>query len=123
MGNVITNNLDVNWRSRENIVRFNNTFFHQASYILQSYINAQFDSKADDITVINAYHEQAQKMPTGFDTKKQDGLVNFRFLSADDDESWQEQACVYAQNAVEAALNNGFKAGDIAILVRSYNFV
>ncbi len=118
VGNVITNNLDVNWRSRENIVRFNNTFFHQASYILQSYINAQFDSKADDITVINAYHEQAQKMPTGFDTKKQDGLVNFRFLSADDDESWQEQACVYAQNAVEAALNNGFKAGDIAILVR-----
>ena len=118
--NILRNNihkefLQYNYRSKKNIIDFNNSFFKLSKYKLTS----------DDYRAVYTDNLE-QKCPKKYDY---DGFVNVeifemdKFLGADNEESPKE---LY-KNAVEKSLlndinilkNKGFDYKDIAILVRN----
>ena len=117
--------LTENWRSLENIVRFNNHIFSSSTEILkQKYIEGlpemegnepQFLHLADKI--ISVYKNSEQTVPLkGIKNK---GYVKLSFLPSglNKDESFSEIKTWLPQTLIEIQ-NRGFKAKDIAILVR-----
>lgn len=89
--------LDTNYRSQQNIIRFNNAFFEAAAQIEE----------------VSAYQDVSQKWPA---YRQPAGLVNIRLLPGKDYEKSMLDALV-AQ--VETLLSQQAQARDIAILVRS----
>ena len=89
--------LDTNYRSQQNIIRFNNAFFEAAAQIEE----------------VSAYQDVNQKWPAH---RQPAGLVNIRLLPGRDYEKNMLDALV-AQ--VESLLSQQAQARDIAILVRS----
>ncbi len=95
--------LDTNWRSKENIVEFNNDFF--------KYVAGLLDGKYDDqsVSVAGIYSDVEQKTAR----KNLDGgSVRVSFAGSAEEES---EAVL---TSIRTALDAGFKYGDVAILVR-----
>lgn len=111
--------LDTNWRSDENVIKFNNSVFHYASRLLQADYNSSIgDSVEVDNKIIDAYQHVYQLVP---DKKKNNkGHVKVSFIDTDDkDNKWQEQALERLPKEIEELQDQGFALKDIAILVRS----
>lgn len=123
--------LTTNFRSRKEIVRFNNRFFLSAPETMsaifrekvhktidKSYLLDQpgLDEHTDLIPAVYDPRELVQEVPEGSDTEG--GYVAFRFLD-NEDGTWKERATFYACQQVETLIRDGFSPRDIALLVRT----
>lgn len=123
---LIDKKLDANYRSRENIVKFNNTFFSVAPSILQREFNARFDSTLYDENLssemmdkINRVYEnviQKDSRPTC----KEGGEVRINFFDDGKDDKWKEKVDQEFPAVIFNLLKAGVRPGSISILVRTH---
>ncbi len=114
-------NLKQNWRSKKNIISYNNAVFKKASEILQQQFNEQaVDYSDNEIEILrerieNAYSEVLQISPESTDNKG--GLIKNIFIES---ENWQDEVLMKLPETVEKIQEKGYRAKDIAILVRKH---
>lgn len=114
--------LNTNWRSKKNIIYYNNAVFTYSAHILQNDFNGEheelnqkenpFKSK-----IIDAYHDVYQNIPSG--NSKEGGYVNHTFLNEKDYDSWKDEVKQRVPSIIENLQDKGYSLKDIAILVRS----
>ncbi len=117
-------NLKYNWRSKFNIIGFNNTFFSSAPAILQSAYNDSIsDSGLEDTekiglqTIIGlAYNNCVQEISPERNVPGGYIKINFIDNSAKD---WKQQSLEKLPEILEQLQTSGQQLKDIAILVRS----
>jgi ATP-dependent helicase/nuclease subunit A len=102
-----------NWRSEENIIRFNNTIFDS---IPQCFEN-EFEGNTYQ-TFTKAYNESIQLFPENKD--KGNGFVRMKFFEQEDSrgKEYREQAKLQLISQIDELIKNGYNSSDIAILVR-----
>ncbi|WP_047247018.1 UvrD-helicase domain-containing protein [Maribacter thermophilus] len=93
-----THILPRNYRSFDEIVRFNNSFFQSVSPFLEN-------------PVYRAFFEEGNKQETN---QKEGGYVKLAFLEEEDDEHY----ALKTLEAITESLQNGFKYEDICIIIR-----
>ncbi len=99
--------LDTNYRSAENIVRFNNTLFQQAAALVADVLQQPLPSQ-----VFADVEQQAVRYPGK-------GYVRVNFIERGDDETtWDELALQRLPSILEELQGKGVPLRDIAILVR-----
>jgi ATP-dependent helicase/nuclease subunit A len=127
--------LDGNWRSRKNIIHFNNAFFQQAALCLKEKFESGLSSLKDNALrqelyskaafLEKAYADVAQQVPaTG---RNEGGYVHIELLKepesgAEEEEEapdWKERVAKRLPALVEDLQDKGFMARDIAFLVRT----
>lgn len=107
--------LDTNYRSEENIIRFNNAFFKQA--VLQTVNELESEGIEGATELVEAYKEIEQK------TRKDNGkgcvrIKLFRYDSKNASDYKQKILNELIEN-IRQLLDQGYKQKDIAILARS----
>ncbi len=107
--------LDTNYRSEENIIRFNNAFFTQA--VVQTVKELESDKIKGASQLIEAYKEIEQK-PRKDNGKGCVRIKLFRYDKAISAE-YKENILNELIDNVRQLLEHGYKQKDIAILVRS----
>jgi ATP-dependent helicase/nuclease subunit A len=121
--------LNYNRRSCRNIIDFNNSLFYQAAWELVEVCESKITEVADGMeqtalhfelqNLAAAYADVFQIYPEGKATTPC-GLVNVHFLEADEEEgSWKVQAQQGMLSTIQELQEKGYKARDIALLVRS----
>lgn len=126
--NIKIQNLETNWRSRKNIIDFNNSLFESAANILQAKYNEQLNEINDKLaleelvikgyhkTLVESYSDSYQFLPQKF--QKAGGRVKVQFFN-EKGSAWKESVgTVLPQTIDELIIDKGYRAGDIAILVR-----
>ena len=122
--------LTQNWRSRQNIVDFNNSIFKFGSRILgeqvetklseveDEEVKGQLLSKANKVNV--AYGEVVQDCAREF-ASEEGGLLKFRFYPFIDQEGveWKENSVEQLPSMIEELEDNKYAPRDISILVRT----
>jgi len=109
--------LKINWRSCQNIVRFNNALF--------SIIPFQLDKELSDCTPETSFKElfseAYQEMPGEKNKSKNrdNGYIRIEFLENKDEEVWEELALEKLPAIIELVQEKGYNASDIGILVRN----
>lgn len=98
--------LSKNWRSKREIIEFNNAFFEFTSRRLENYQHI--------------YNKQEQE----FDAKKTGGLVRFEFLpdELEEDLTYDHVYCQKVVELIQSLQAEGYKLGDIAILTRKNTY-
>ncbi len=123
-------NLDTNWRSKKNIIDFNNYIFKNAATICQNIFNAKLSSlSTDDLIdfgkelseiILNSYKDTYQKLPENKDRKG--GRVHIEFIEKEgrSKADYQEEILEKLPKTIEhLILERRYTAGDIAVLVRT----
>ncbi|MDE6353320.1 MAG: UvrD-helicase domain-containing protein, partial [Muribaculaceae bacterium] len=103
-GNKLSEN--VNWRSSENVIRFNNSLFFALGNALNN---------TSELGENNAYKKVIQDIPPKNDSEP--GKVTFRFLESKNNSEFSEEATQLAIETISELLKV-YKPGDIAILIR-----
>ncbi len=107
---ILSEPLTTNWRSRSNIIGFNNSLF--------SIIPAQIDdSLAGELlpgSFKKLYSEAIQVDPGD----KEGGCVRLEFIPNGNERNWQEIVLERLPDVIETFQDNGFNASDIGIIVR-----
>jgi ATP-dependent helicase/nuclease subunit A len=115
-------NLDVNWRSRKNIVDFNNTLYWRASSYLNDWIKSETNHlQFSDLhgVIAQAYNDHFQQCAQN---GKPGGYVHIAFVDSEGSKSkndFRDKAIVLLIEQLEMVQKNGVKAEDIAILDKS----
>ena len=112
--------LKENWRSGRNIIDFNNRFFTDARTFLSERLSlASSDDPASQAgsKLKQVYNDVIQKWPVR--QGKETGYVEYTFLEDNEDLSWKNQAGQRAIASIKMLQDQGYEAGDIAILVRA----
>ncbi|MDG5800909.1 UvrD-helicase domain-containing protein [Marinilabiliaceae bacterium ANBcel2] len=117
--------LDTNWRSKEEIVKFNNSFFSSASKALQKQFNLLLPEKLieDNTTdlsnkISNAYSDIVQNVAGHL--KNSGGNISIEFIGdTSNSEQFQNEAVTICINKIEDFINKGNSLSDICILVRT----
>jgi len=107
---VISKPLSTNWRSRSNVIKFNNT--------LLSIIPYQIDETLSDDTLpvnFKKLYSEAVQIDPG---KKAGGYVRLEFIENEDEQKWQETVIERLPRVIESFQDKGYKASDIGIIVR-----
>jgi ATP-dependent exoDNAse (exonuclease V) beta subunit len=101
----------VNYRSRENIIRFNNHIFNPDT------IPAMCDTRLanDDLSVGSVYSGSVQ---TGTE-KKPGGLVRVALYPKEGEEKWKDSVLRDIPGVVEELQDHGYRANDIMFLCRT----
>ena len=107
--------LDTNYRSEENIIRFNNTFFNQA--VLQTVKELESEGIQGATELVEAYKEIEQK-PRKDNGKGCVRIKLFRYDSKNASDYKQKILNELIEN-IRQLLDQGYKQKDIAILSRS----
>lgn len=115
--------LETNWRSRKEIVNFNNLFFPVASKILNKAFLKNAEISADDEPgkLQNIDELYAGSVQLVADKSIENGRVLIRFIEKDltgDIPGYYEPLLL---SDIKDLLENGYQPGDIAILVRQKN--
>jgi len=111
--------LDVNRRSLPSVVEFNNLFFTGAAKVLNEVTNEMLADKEfssvnrDDFS--KAYENVEQKVSK---ENSGSGYVEVKFIP-DVEKSFKENLSKYLPSLISDIQKRGYKAGDIAILVRA----
>ncbi|MBN2167562.1 MAG: UvrD-helicase domain-containing protein [Marinilabiliaceae bacterium] len=114
-------NLDTNWRSFENIITFNNSFFKTAADILQNDLNETLDETGindNDCTTIitNAYADVKQK--TSVKNIESGGEIKIEYINSENDNDYKDITIKKTIEQIEKIVNAGYKYKNICILVR-----
>lgn len=110
--------LDINWRSKKEIVSFNNTFFPLAANNLSS----KFE-KGNEIFQLAYAKKEVNQHSKGEDVEG--GYICFKFFEGEkaeeksEDIHWKFQALTEMSARVDELLTSGYTYGDIVILVRT----
>ena len=104
-------NLKFNYRSTENIIKFNNAFFEHCAEEVQRLV----DEKGKDISSV--YAELEQYLPK--DKKVSPGYVEVSFIDIEEEDFYDKSLDLLPQK-VELLLEGGYSQKDIAVLVRGY---
>lgn len=111
--------LETNYRSEDNIIRFNNAFFERASQQEQLYINSDDNEKGAVIAEI--YSDVKQGIPPHKEGQNR-GLVDIQILTSDGDEESPDYN-LKVKRCVEEQIQTLFDAGandeSICILARN----
>lgn len=100
--------LEQNFRSGENIIEFNNTFFKNSLQHIQPEIDGRHIEMVE-----TTFREVAQQK------QKEGGYVNVKFISEPDNEKRYEEAMMNAWMRVEQSIEDGYSLKDIMILTRT----
>ncbi len=117
-------NLSINWRSKANIVAFNNAFFSLSSQELQQHFNNSLENESQTAAsdnfitqlISNAYNGCMQNLPAG--RKNDEGFVKIQFLD-NEDKDWENKALQLLPGILGNLLLQGNNLKSIAILVRT----
>lgn len=105
--------LDTNYRSRENIIAFNNTIFS----IVPGLIDTQLEGENGNFSFSELYADARQKAGGN----KEGGYVKFEFIEEPEDEKFKDIVLRRLPGVIERLQDNGYKGSDIGILVRWNN--
>ncbi|MBN2214223.1 MAG: UvrD-helicase domain-containing protein [Bacteroidales bacterium] len=113
-----TETLGINWRSKKNIVSFNNAFFSLAPEILQQQFNNEKNThnETDSRTIPDLYKDVKQDLPGNL---SEDGYIRIGFY--DETGDYDAKICAEVINIIRQLLDNGYQPSDIAILTRGKN--
>jgi ATP-dependent exoDNAse (exonuclease V) beta subunit len=102
--------LTTNWRSRSNIIRFNNTLFT----IIPGQVDEILAGDTLPVSFRKLYSEAVQSDPG----KSNGGYVRLEFLENEKERKWQEIVLERLPGVIESFQNKGYNASDIGIIVR-----
>lgn len=115
--NVVSKQLDTNWRSEQTVVEFNNELFKEALSMLNSKFEAEYDEPcAELVSAYSTIHQEHSK-------KERKGFAEIEFLLANEEYSYDEVVCNELIAKVELLQKEGVRAGEIAILVRKNKYI
>jgi len=100
-----------NFRSEENIIKFNNSIFNTATTLLSNI----FDNKYREL-ITKVYSDSKQIFPK--DNDQGNGFIRLRFFEGAYNK-WKEEVTTYLPTQIDEILSNGFEQKDICILVRN----
>lgn len=106
----ISKPLTGNWRSRSNIIKFNNSLFTSIPEILDQ----TFQEKSSQMSFRKIYAEAVQSDPG----KKPGGYVRIEFIENKQDLRWDSKVLEILPAVIEKLQIKGYKASDIGIIVR-----
>jgi len=107
---ILSEPLTTNWRSRSNIIRFNNSLFS----IIPAQIDETLAGELLPVSFKKLYSEAIQVDPGN----KEGGCVRLEFILNENERNWQEIVLERLPDIIEAFQDNGFNASDIGIIVR-----
>jgi len=124
-------NLETNWRSRQNIITFNNDLFEKTSETLQQHFNSQLEEatiQPDNADLLKdmisaAYKSVRQHSPEN-NSQKAGGFVQNLFYPLQDNNpeektGWKDRVHEELPGIIENLQDHQYDLRDIAILVRS----
>lgn len=116
--------LDVNWRSEQCIVEFNNSLFARVPRLLQDVYNDSLETgdesqfaKYAQSKIIEIYAQAYQSIPEKRKTSQ--GHVKMTFLPNEKDDDWKSESLKRLPLEIESLQDQGFSLSQMAILVRS----
>ncbi len=112
-----TKTLAKNWRSDKNIIDFNNSVIAHLKTTFETHLFSESDDEEWNLLkekFKNVYDDFSQAQ--GIETTENNGFVQINFL---EEENFQENSIQHLIEQVKQLQNNGFKASDIAILIRT----
>ncbi|MGE5420259.1 MAG: UvrD-helicase domain-containing protein [Chloroflexota bacterium] len=107
---VITRPLDVNWRSRSNIIKFNNSLFS----VLPSLLDKKLENDSVSGMFNSLYAEAEQKDPG----RKEGGYVRIGFIESTPEKSWEAAVLEKLPSIIENLQEKGYSPSDTGIIVR-----
>jgi ATP-dependent exoDNAse (exonuclease V) beta subunit len=107
---IISQSLATNWRSCNDIIKFNNRLFT----IIPDLLDKAFETQNLPVSFKNLYSEAIQKSAG----KQKGGYVNFQFIDDTDEHTWEELALQKMPETIGNFLKKGYKPSDIGIIVR-----
>jgi len=102
--------LTTNWRSRSNIIRFNNLLFT----IIPSRIDQVLSNDFLPESFKKLYSEAVQDDPG----KKSGGYIRLEFIENDKEKKWKDTVLERIPGVIETCQDKGYSASDIGIIVR-----
>ncbi|MCD7973176.1 MAG: UvrD-helicase domain-containing protein [Candidatus Azobacteroides sp.] len=114
--------LDTNYRSCNNVIEFNNSFFTIAAHILQEKFNADLNDLSPDAykeKIRKVYGKLFQHVPAHM--KEKSGNVRIKFIDSNVSDDWKADVLEKLPEVITELQNQGFRLKDIAILVRTKN--
>lgn len=122
---VVKKSLKENWRSKRNIVDFNNRLFEAAKKLLDNLFVSGLGEISErdqgikgvsiDTPVSGVFSDHIQELPDG--KAREGGYVEISFIDSGK-ENWESKVLEKLPGLVNDLLNSGLRPGDIAILVR-----
>jgi ATP-dependent helicase/nuclease subunit A len=107
---ILSEPLKTNWRSRSNIIRFNNALFT----IIPSQIDHTLANNSLPVSFKKLYSEAVQADPGN----KPGGYIRLEFIENDKESKWQDVVLERIPGVIESLQDKGFCASDIGIIVR-----
>ncbi|MDY6800268.1 MAG: UvrD-helicase domain-containing protein [Bacteroidota bacterium] len=112
--------LNNNWRSKKNIISFNNSVFYYSSNILQQHLNQEFEQASSSENpyqhkITEAYHDVIQHTPAN---NKDGGYIYHAFIDEKGENSKEEEIISQVIHKIELLQDKGYALKDIAVLVR-----
>jgi ATP-dependent helicase/nuclease subunit A len=116
-------NLETNWRSDRNIVDFNNSFFFRAAQLLQAKLNDNLKEVLPVYPELGALTHKIEHAYANIHQKTSPkagtGRVKVCFIEQDEnEEGWKAESLERMPAILEKLQDQGYRAGDIAVLVR-----
>ncbi|MGQ9619898.1 MAG: UvrD-helicase domain-containing protein [Bacteroidales bacterium] len=109
---IISQNLDVNYRSRKNIIAFNNALFS----VLPELIDESAGNQERGMNLSTIYHDVRQICPEN----REGGFVRITFVPEEED-TFENVVLQKIPLIIEELQDKGYRASDIGILVRYNN--
>ncbi len=108
----LSDQLTTNWRSRSNIIQFNNTLF--------SIIPRQIDEALAYDTLPDSFKKLYSEAVQNDPGRRTGGFVKLEFIDNKDenDQTWEEIVLEKLPCVIETFQDKGYKASDIGIIVR-----
>jgi ATP-dependent helicase/nuclease subunit A len=132
---IATITLDQNWRSKQHIVGFNNTFFTQASLVITNHFQTEIQA-LNNPTLQSSLHEQVKEIAAAYQDvyqhmpephlQQEAGYVQVSLVKDEEETqtgtklSWQEQVKQQLPILMQTLQDDGYQLGDIALLVRNH---
>ncbi len=111
-------NLNSNWRSRTNIVEFNNWFFPiSAAFLQDAYNQANISSNLYQSTIIDVYADVQQIAAS----KKSGGIVQCELIDEEKQPDYYSATTDRLISQIEKLQDAGVRASEMAILVKKNN--
>jgi ATP-dependent helicase/nuclease subunit A len=107
---VLSEPLTINWRSRTNIIRFNNALFTVVPALVDNLFSVE-----PEVNFKKLYSEAVQKDPG----KKAGGYIRIEFVKDEEERKFTEIIPERLPGIIESLQDNGYKASDIGIIVRT----
>jgi len=112
--NVKTESLNTNWRSWPEVVEFNNAFFGQTKYAVQQFFEADNESIAEKMNdILSTVYADVVQQPAKSKKESNNGYVEINIPDNDQ----HDPLDILVEN-IKKLQDNGYRAGDMAILTR-----